>query len=308
MSNNNKITTGQLIWADIVKYTRRFELFFEKNTAWHVIVKTAIFIFGLLAAIDDAVGIFDRFWSPEISRIILISLLLAVLIIDFGHVLIAKRRAFELHRKDSLILNMTNIIREASELNSPPYNIIDWYSEHDITIDGDVNFKKNMRIEYIKEPVYWVKVPIGVVNGETEDKFEDLNIEITNPDDGGKLPYAVIEETDRRKTLAVMLEPPVKLDQPSAIRIRLRWRGAYAPLIREFQDHGRIAVQHDTAKLVIRFIAPHGIEFTGIRMIHHTGDFKIEQQPDGRSILTWSCTNVKKGDYTYTLVAKKSEP
>lgn len=164
-----------------------------------------------------------------------------------------------------------------------------------------------LEIEYLSETVYWVRIPIGVIDGRTEDKIEDLRIEVTNPTDGGGLPYAVIEETDQKKVLAIMLEPPAKPGINSHIRMKLLWRGAYSPLIETHIDRGKITVDHFAKKIKARFIAPLGLEFTGIRMINNMGSYEITQQEDGRSILTWDCAELQKGNYSYSLICKKKE-
>lgn len=308
MSPNNRISIGKMLKDDVTKWLRIVEYYFEKNTAAHIIVKLFVIVFAILAALDDFLGIADRFWSPVFTSVSLLIIVIVLAIVDFQHVMIARRRAHELKRTRSLVDNMANIIREASGLNSPPYQIEDWFSEHDISPTGDVKFKKVMTISYISETIYWIRVPIGVIDGEMEDKIDDLAIDVRSAKDGGQLPYVSIEESYRKKTLAIMLEPPVTLNQNSSVRLRLTWRGAYTPLISRYQDHGKITVQHDAKKVTIKLIAPLGLEFTAIRMIHGIGSSTIALRDDGRCVLTWECSDVKKGEYTYTLVAKRREP
>ncbi len=164
-----------------------------------------------------------------------------------------------------------------------------------------------MNIGYVNDVVYWVKIPIGVIDGASEDRAGDLGLEVTNPEDGGRLPWAVIEETDKKKVLAVMLEPPVTATRNSALRLTLRWRGAYKQLIHDMQDNGKVTLEHPTNRIQIKFIAPLGLEFSTIRMKGRIGDYEIKKQDDGRSILIWTATDLIESNCSYTLVCKHQE-
>lgn len=298
----------EMLKDDAKKWVSRIELIFEKNTVAHILVKAIVFIIAVIGALVDTLEFSREYWPPFASKIVLLSVIGLILITDFSHVILAKRRLVALNRTKRLVNNIVKIIRGATDLQSTPYIILDWQVEHDINEKGNVRYKRLMKIGQQDGTVYWVKVPIGVIDGNSEDRADDLGIEVVNPVDGGRLPWAVIEETDQRKVIAVMLEPPATLGVASSFCLTLTWRGAYIPLIQEAQDKGKITVEHPTNHIQVTFIAPHGLEFTSLRMKKDIGKSEIQNQEDGRSILIWSADNLSEGEYPYTLVCKRKEP
>jgi len=230
------------------------------------------------------------------------------MIIDFSHVMLAKRRLFALNRTKRLVNNLVKIIRGATDLQGVDYGIIEWKVVHDIDAKGDVNYQRYMKIRETNGNVSWVRVPIGVIDGHPEDRSEDLGIKVINPEDGGRLPWTIIGETDERKTLAILLDPPASTGTDSCFELNLVWRGAYQPLISEHQDKGKMTVEHTAERIEVTFIAPLGLEFTSLRMKDKIGDAEIKTQEDGRSVLIWVAENVEIGEYPYTLNCKKNEP
>lgn len=291
--------------ADLKKWAYWVEDYFEKNTAAHIFVKVFLVLLAVVGGVLDLLDLEKNYWSPTLTYFFFISLIVIILVIDFAHVTIAKRRKVELNRVKRIVDNMAKIIRGASELQKADYKIIDWFIEHDIDINGDVRYKRVMKIGYLNEIVYWVRIPIAVIDGSPEDKAEDLSIDVTNAEDGGKLPWAIIEETDKRKVLAVMLEPPVTPTENSSFRLSFTWRGAYRPLIHDFQDRGKITVEHPTDRVHLRIMVPRGLEIASIRLRDKIGTQTVTKQEDGRSIMNWVTDNPPKGEHSYTLICKK---
>jgi hypothetical protein len=296
------------IRKDINKWIGKLNRYFEDHDSLHIIIKAILLLVGFLASIADILPFAKEHWSTRASYIILFLLVFFAFIVDYGHVQVGKRRLAQLNRVIRLLENMTKIIRGATDLQKSNYKIIDTQVEHDIYENGDVNYKRTMEIGCIDTPVYWVRIPIGVVDGTEEDKAADLGIKVVNPVDNGKLPWVVIEETDQKKVLAILLDPPATAGVNSSFSLSLTWRGAYLPLITDCEDKGKTRVEHQTEKTQVKFIAPVGLKFASMRVQNGIGRWEIHEQEDGRSVLTWKTENIPVGTYPYTLICKRKEP
>lgn len=306
--DTEKYKLNDMIREDLKKWILAVETYFENHTLAHIIFKVVLFLIGLAGIIIDTLQITDGFWTPLYTHVLLIIIIVLALTADFFHVLLAKRRHIDLIRSKRLVNNMVKVIRGATNLQIRNYKVVNWEVEHHIKDNGDVEYRRTMTIGYLVGRVYWVKVPIGVIDGEEEDKAKDLGIEVINPVDNGRLPWAIIEETNQKKVLAILLDPPVTSSNNSSLRLSLNWRGAYKPLISEMQDNGKFTVEHETEHLKIRFIAPKGLVFTAIRMIYELGSSNIDVLADGQSVLEWEADNLELGEYPYTLICKRKEP
>lgn len=308
MQGNESYSILGRVRKDVNEWVKLIEIYFENHTLAHIIVKTFLFLVSATAVIVNTINLANRYWPPGATFILLLAIIVVAFVIDAGHVFLAKNRLDQLERAQRLTTNTIKIIRNATDLAPTSYKILNWEVTHDINDKGDVVLTRSMSIGYLNEPVFWARVLVGVIDGKGEEDPADLKIRVINPDDGGDLPWTTIENQDQRKILAVLLDPPAKLATNSSFRISLIWQGAYLPLISGKPDPGRLTVENPTDKITLVFIAPLGIEFQGIRMTALTGNSEIKTLDDGRSILTWSATNVAIGRYSYTLIGKRKEP
>lgn len=297
-----------LLRQDIRKWLGRLERFFENNNTAHVVVKTIFAVLGILALLLDSLEVFQASWTKKVFSITLVALLITILVVDYLHVLLAKQRLNTIIQQKKIVKNLERIIRGATDLAIEDYNILGWEVTHDINEEGDVRYSRKMTIAYVGAIVYWVTVPIGVIDGEKEKSSDDLKIEVVNPNDGGQLPYVVIDETDSKKVLAINLNPPATSIRNSSFELRLIWKGAYKLLISDFQDSGKVSVDHETEKIKLTFILPLGLEFVTIRMKKGIGEFRKEELEDGRHMLIWEAKDLKTGSYPYKLICKRKEP
>jgi hypothetical protein len=275
----------------------------EKRTPLQLVFLFAAFIFSVIARLADLITIFPN-WTKKTWDVFFIALSFLVIVYALGYMRLAKKRLSDLEVSKNETVNANKLIKRAVEASPTDYKVISSEITLDITPDGDVNYKRLMRLECGVSKIPWAVFHVGVIDGDHITQT-DMNITVVNPEDDGSLAFSIIEDNPSSKEIAVLLDPPLTKDCAAGFCATMLVKKAYLDLISKIPDQGKLSIENETDKIVLTFIAPLNYEFQAIRFkSKNLGNTTISKQLDERSVLTWCSEKIPLGDYFYTLIVK----
>jgi hypothetical protein len=265
-----------------------FQLFF-------LVITSLAFIIGFSA---DFLALYTK-WGVDFLHTLTSISYVFILVFAIYHIYLSKKRLTDLVYTRLQLKYSNKLIRRAAEISPTDYKVLESEIVLDIQQNGDVFYKRTMRLTGVRTHIPWAIFSVGTIDGETLIP-QQMNLKITDSVRNADLAFTLIEDNPSRKKIAILLDPPAHKTQSASFCATCYLPKAYIELIKKNPDYGRVSIDNITERFRLVIYGPKNIKLSDFMWTNQPPGVQTKyEQEDGRTVLEWNGINLPIGKYLY---------